>query len=109
MQKIDSVGRIVIPKSIRERYNLERGTEYELLETDRGLIISPKSMSFTIGEEDMKALRKLYIMLSNSGFLDTYYDEILSRVTKRTDIKCEKCQNYLFLTSDNNYKCFNCE
>lgn len=109
MQKIDSVGRITIPKNIRERYNLEKGTEYELLETDRGLVVSPKSTPFTIGEEDMKALRKLYIMLSNSGFIDEYYNEILSRVTKRTDMNCTECGEYLFLTSDNNYKCFNCE
>ena len=109
MQKVDAVGRVMIPKNLREKYDLEKGNGYSIIETDKGLLVAPEKAKFNIGEEDMKALRKLYIMLSNSGFLDSYYDEILSRVTKRTDIKCDKCEEFLFLTTDNSYKCFKCE
>lgn len=108
MQKVDAVGRVMIPKNLREKFDLEKGNSYSIIETDKGLLVTSEKVKFNICEEDMKALRKLYIMLSNSGFLDSYYDEILSRITKRTDIKCDKCGEFLFLTTDNTYKCFKC-
>ena len=109
MQKVDTIGRVMIPKKLREKYNLEKGNGYILIETENGLLVSPEEESFKICKEDMSSLIKLYIMLKESGFLDSYYDEILSRITKRTDIKCDKCGEYLFLTTDNTYKCYKCE
>jgi AbrB family looped-hinge helix DNA binding protein len=34
---IDKTGRVVIPKSIRDRRNLVPGTEVEIIETDEGI------------------------------------------------------------------------
>ena len=109
MQKIDNIGRITIPKNLRDNCNLEKGTECELVATNEGILIMSKNKNYSVGSVDMDALRKLYIMLKNSGFIDDYYDEILSRITRKTDSKCTKCGEHLFLTNDNNYKCFNCE
>lgn len=109
MKKVDSAGRIVLPKDIRESYNLDVGQEFTLVECEDYLKIMPLQVKFEIANEDMKVLRKLYLMLYESGLMDDYYDEVLSRITKKTENKCEKCKKPLFLTTDNNYKCFNCE
>ena len=110
MKRVDSVGRIVIPKEIRKELNLQSGAGYELVKEENGIKIIPLTTNFTICNEDMKVLRKLYVMLADSGMLDTYYDEILSRITKRAVIKCENCGSYLFLdNNENTYKCFKCE
>jgi len=39
--KIDSAGRIVLPKPVRERLGLRAGTDLELVESDDGLILRP--------------------------------------------------------------------
>jgi len=38
---IDKAGRIVVPKAVRERYGLHAGTDLELEETGRGIVLSP--------------------------------------------------------------------
>ena len=38
---IDSAGRIVVPKKMRERYNLLPGTELEFVAESEGLLIRP--------------------------------------------------------------------
>lgn len=105
---IDNVGRITLPKDVRDKYNLNPGANYNLIEEDSYIRLEPLNKLYSITNEDMKALRKLYLMLSDSDYLDDYYDTILSKITKRSEIKCDKCNNYLFLTSDNTYKCFKC-
>lgn len=109
MKKVDNIGRITIPKDLRTKYNLETGMNYEIIEESDSLTIKPLNKNFTISNEDMKALRKMYIMLSDSGILDAYYDEILARITKKSESKCSECGAYLFLTNENTYKCFKCE
>jgi AbrB family looped-hinge helix DNA binding protein len=39
--KIDRAGRIVIPKSLRERYGLDEGVEIELLAVPDGITLVP--------------------------------------------------------------------
>lgn len=109
MRRVDSVGRVIIPKDIRKELNLNTGSGYELIKEEDSIRIIPTESAFKVYNEDMKALRKMYLMLEESGMLDSYYDEILSRITKRTDIKCETCGANLFLNKDNTYKCFKCE
>ena len=109
MQKVDCVGRVTIPKNLRKDFNLNEGNDCDIIPTDNGVLIVPKISTYSVGVEDMNALRKLYIMLKNSGFIDDYYDEILSKITKKTEINCTECGENLFLTTDNSYKCFKCE
>lgn len=109
MKKVDNIGRITIPKDLRTKYNLEIGMNYEIIEENDSLKIKPLNKSFNISNEDMKVLRKMYIMLLDSGMLDNYYDEILARITKKSESKCAECGSNLFLTNENTYKCFKCE
>jgi len=37
--KIDKAGRIVVPKSLRERWGLQAGTDLEVLEAPEGILI----------------------------------------------------------------------
>lgn len=106
---VDNVGRVQIPKDLRIKYNLDKGASYMIKEEDNGIKIEPLNGINIISGEDMKVLRKLYLMLNASGLLDTYYDTILANITKKTDSKCAKCGNPLFLETDNTYKCYECE
>ena len=109
MRKIvDSIGRVLIPKDLREKYNLKPGTDYFIIEEKDGLRIEAQEKLFTISNEDMKVLRKLYLMLSDNDLLDDYYETILSKITRKSEIKCDKCNSNLFITNDNSYKCFKC-
>lgn len=47
---IDDAGRIVIPKSIRERVGLSGGTEVEIAERDGRIEIEPAPMPMTLDE-----------------------------------------------------------
>ena len=105
---VDSAGRVQLSKELREKYNLKIGSSYNLIEEENYIRLEPANKLFTIDNEDMKVLRNLYLMLADNGLLDDYYDTILSKITKRSEIKCDKCNNYLFLTTDNTYKCFKC-
>ena len=109
MEKVSNEGRITIPKNLRKIYGLESGNEYQIIEDDNCLKIVSRETKYNIDNEDMNALRKLYLMLSNSGIMDDYYDEILSRITKKTESTCAKCGSPLFLTNENTFKCFKCE
>jgi AbrB family looped-hinge helix DNA binding protein len=39
--KMDNAGRIVLPKTIRDRLGLRSGTDLEVVESDEGLILKP--------------------------------------------------------------------
>lgn len=43
MTKVDSKGRIVLPREIRERLNITPGTEVEVREEDGREIVRPKT------------------------------------------------------------------
>ena len=68
---IDNGGRLQIPKELRTKYNLENGSKYKITECDNYLKIEPYKELYTINEDDMLILRKLYLML-NVLFSPTY-------------------------------------
>ena len=43
MPRVDSKGRIVLPKEVRERLDLESGTEVEVREEDGKAIVEPET------------------------------------------------------------------
>ena len=105
---IDKVGRIQIPKDLRAKYNLECGSKYKIIECNNYLKIEPNKELYTINTDELDALRKLYLMLSENSLLDEYYDLMLSNITKKTESKCPECKSPLFLNKDNTYKCYKC-
>lgn len=105
---IDGQGRLQIPKELRERYNLDNGAKYKITECGDYLKVESLKETYTITSDEMTILRKLYLMLSESGLLDEYYENSLADITKKVNVKCDKCNSPLFLTKDNSYKCFKC-
>ena len=49
---IDSGGRVVIPKALRERFHLAAGSSVELVEAASGIVISPVNRDVAIVERD---------------------------------------------------------
>ena len=45
MRKLDNLGRIVLPKELRDHEELEEGTEMDIFLNDEGYIILRKSLS----------------------------------------------------------------
>ena len=109
MRRIDILGRLCIPKEIREKYKITENTDLQIIDNGDGIIIYPSSKPYTISQKDMETLRKLYLMLDESGFLDDDYKQKLAKITKESDSKCATCGNKMFLTNDNTYKCYKCE
>lgn len=65
VRKMDELGRIVIPKEIRDKYGLEEGTEIEINTSKNGEIVLKK-------------------------YKDTYCPQCLTRC-EHTDNFCSKC------------------
>lgn len=51
--KITSKGQMVIPKAIREKYNLKKGTVAKIIDTKDGILIKPKFEGPWIGLRGM--------------------------------------------------------
>lgn len=109
MRKVDSLGRVCLPIDIRKAYNITEDTDLQILDNGNGIVIFPASRPYTITHNNMDTLRRLYIMLRDSGLLDDEYTEKLSKITKESDKKCANCGNNMFLMTDNSYKCYKCE
>jgi len=50
--KIDKAGRIILPKEVRDRFNLRAGTELELEERPDGLTLRPVEQQPSLREEN---------------------------------------------------------
>lgn len=110
MAKIDKLGRLGIPQNLRERYGIKGdATDVSLTDTGNGILIKPLENKYTIDDTQMKVLRELYIMLDNSDLLDTYVNEVMSKITRKSESKCAKCGANLYLNADNTLKCYNCK
>ena len=49
--KIDSAGRIVVPKAIRDRLGISSGTELEILASSEGILIRPRRQAARLVQE----------------------------------------------------------
>lgn len=109
MRKLDSVGRITLPVDIRKQYNIDENTDLQIIDNGNGILIIPANKPYIISENNMETLRKIYVMLKESGLIDSEYEEKLAKITKETDSKCATCGNKMFLAADNTYRCYKCE
>ena len=108
MKKIDSIGRVMLPKDMREDLNITENTNLKLEVCEGYLKITPTECMYKISKADMLELRKIYIALKQSGLLDEHYIEVLSRITNESNVKCEKCNCNMFV-DDKSYRCYNCD
>lgn len=108
MKKLDNLGRIVIPKEVRERNGYKTNDLFEIYERGDEIILKPMKLNFAISESQMLVLRKVFLMIKDIDLLDDNELAILKETCKCTDMICPTCNEPLFITSDNTYKCMKC-
>ena len=101
-------GRFTIPRPIRERNGLKAGDLIELYERGDEIVIKAVKPNYTITEPQMYVIRKLYSMVKDTDILEESEVNILKETCGFTDIKCPKCNEDLYITSNNSYKCMKC-
>lgn len=108
MKKLDSVGRITLPKEMRDRNNFKTDDLFEIYERGDEIVLKALKKNYTVNELQMGILRKLYSMIKDTDILEESEITILKEVCGFTEISCPKCGEPLYLTSDNTYKCMKC-
>ena len=108
MKKLDAIGRITIPKEIRDRNNLKTDDLFEIYERGDEIVVKPMKMNYGIDETQMAVIRKLYSMIKDTDILNEEELTSLKEICKCTDLVCPNCNEPLFITSDNAYKCLKC-
>lgn len=108
MKKLDSIGRIVIPKEIRIRNGFKTDDLFEIYERGDEVVIKAMKKTYTVNEFQMSILRKLYMMIKDTDILEESEITTLKEICGFTEISCPKCGEFLYLTADNTYKCMKC-
>lgn len=78
MKKIDNLGRIVIPKSLRIKYNIKNGDDLEITDNKNGILIKKAVKTVELLENDIKFLREIRKLIE-----DKDYKKKLSEIINR--------------------------
>ena len=108
MKKLDGIGRITIPKEIRDRNGYKTDDLFEVYERGDEIILRPMKTNYSISEQQMTLVRKLYDIVKDTEVLDDSELITLKELCKITNTPCPNCGELLYLTSDNSYKCMKC-
>lgn len=78
MKKIDNLGRIVIPKSLRIKYNIKNGEDLEITDSKNGILIKKSVKTVELLENDIKFLKEIRKLIE-----DKDYKKKLSEIINR--------------------------
>lgn len=78
MKKIDNLGRIVIPKSLRIKYNIKNGEDLEITDSKDGILIKKSVKTVELLENDIKFLKEIRKLVE-----DKDYKKKLSEIINR--------------------------
>ncbi len=78
MKKIDNLGRIVIPKSLRIKYNIKNGEDLEITDSKDGILIKKSVKTVELLENDIKFLKEIRKLIE-----DKDYKKKLSEIINR--------------------------
>lgn len=78
MKKIDNLGRIVIPKSLRIKYNIKNGDDLEIADNKDGILIKKSVKTVELLENDIKFLKEIRKLIE-----DKDYKKKLSEIINR--------------------------
>jgi AbrB family looped-hinge helix DNA binding protein len=78
MKKIDNLGRIVIPKSLRIKYNIKNGDDLEITDNKNGILINKSVKTVELLENDIKFLKEIRKLIE-----DKDYKKKLSEIINR--------------------------
>lgn len=68
MKKIDNLGRIVIPKSLRIKYNIKNGEDLEITDSKDGILIKKSVKTVELLENDVKFLKEIRKLIENKDY-----------------------------------------
>ena len=68
MKKIDNLGRIVIPKSLRIKYNIKNGDDLEITDNKNGILINKSVKTVELLENDIKFLKEIRKLIENKDY-----------------------------------------
>lgn len=68
MKKIDNLGRIVIPKSLRIKYNIKNGEDLEIADSKDGILIKKSVKTVELLENDIKFLKEIRKLIENKDY-----------------------------------------
>lgn len=117
IRKLDDLGRIVIPKSVREILNMEQGDNIEFYIEDNKVILK-KSSALEVNEEEIYKLLQLYYskyyrscaILENGNIILEYGKDVdkikefvdskkVTKVTKKVVSKISYLDKYYYVTN----------
>ena len=76
VRRIDDLGRIAIPKEIRQTLNIKEGDPLEMFVDEEGLILQPYEWTITKKIQDLKEIICDYIDPDKSEEMLNYFIEI---------------------------------
>lgn len=117
IRKLDDLGRIVIPKSVREMLNMEQGDNIEFY-VENNKVILKKSSALDVHEEEVYKLMQLYyskyyrssVLLENGNIVVEYGKDVnpikqfienkkIHNMTKKVVIKVNYLDKYYYVTN----------
>jgi len=108
MKKLDSIGRITIPKEIRIRNGYKTDDLFEIYERGDEVVLRAMKKNYTLNEMQMYIIRKLYNIVKDTDVLEESENTTLREICGFTDVACPNCGEPLYITADNSYKCMKC-
>ena len=109
MKKIDTAGRVLLPKEAREKVGITADSELEILVNNNNIIIRPMEEVYTLKKNEMELIREVYKFVRDAMLLDDNKLIELKEICGYTDVKCPNCGEDMFVTPDKTYKCDNCK
>jgi AbrB family looped-hinge helix DNA binding protein len=77
---VDRLGRVVLPKALRERYGLAGGAELELTDTGDGILLTPRRATAALTR-----LKNGFPVLSLAGRTDIDLGALIERTREERD------------------------
>lgn len=109
MQKVDTNGRVGIPKNLRERLGITLDTTLEMYESDGAIVLKPKRDSYDITPLQLSVIRELYENIKGYGILDETKLNILRETARISDVICPECGSNMYVNSNKTFECPNCK
>jgi bifunctional DNA-binding transcriptional regulator/antitoxin component of YhaV-PrlF toxin-antitoxin module len=108
MIKIDSIGRINLPKDMRKRYGFNYGVSVVAVDTGEGILIKPAEGIYKINESEMQILREIVDYCKTLNVLDDDASATLSTICRETEVPCPNCDKNMYQKADLTYYCSSC-
>ena len=109
MQRIDTNGRIGIPKNLRERVGIDLDTSLEMYESNGVIVVKPKKETYEMTPLQLSVIRELYDIIKSYDILDETKLGILRETARISDLICPECGSNMYVNNNKTFECPNCK